>query len=184
MPGLPRIFNPTPVVVPGQPEQVIPAIPDQVYPDSFLIGLGVSEFNPETQTQSLTVRFRPYNYDTHSLYPDSSKDTTLFIENIWLEAAKSPVFAQIMGGIIQVASLEYQEWMLKQQISVASDPTELAILETKLQGVEAALGKIQPPAPPPPPYFDGPVNVPTFNFKEKNAKNGVVFKNGSWNIIK
>ena len=181
---LPVIFNPTPIVVPGIPEQVIPAVPSQIYPNSFLISLEVSVYDPEHQQQSLTVTFRPYNYAQHLLYPDDSKDQHLFIENIWLEAGRSPIFAEVMGGIIQVASLEFEEWILKQQIAITTDPTALAQLNAALNAVENALG-VQPA---PPPYDLTVHNVPAFDFKAAKQAgkkvDGVVFRNGSWEIMK
>ena len=178
---LPKIFNPTPIVVPGQPEQIIPAVPTQTYPDSFLISMELSPFTDGVQ--SLTVKFRPFNYAQGSIYPDDTKDSYLFIDNVWVEAARAPVFAQIMGGIVQVASMEYQEWAIKTAITNTTDPTALAQLEVELAEIQNALG-MNVPTPPGPYDNEAPINVPTFDFKAKNAKNGVVFKNGSWEIIK
>ena len=175
--GLPRIFNPSPVVIPGIPEQVIPATPDELYPDSYIMKMEVSPPDSVDGHQSLTVTFRPYNYDTHKIYPNTDKDMSILINNIWTESMRSPVFAQIMGGIIVVASAELQMFVLNHLISITTNPVELAALKAELVAVKEAMGiNVEP-------YNLENMKIPKFDFKN-TGKKGVIFRNGSWETVK
>ena len=181
MSGLPPIYNPNPTVIPGEPEKVIPAKPDQKYPDSFLISLQVQPLSIKGE-QSLMCKFRPYDHSHHAIYPNGDKDTTLYMEDIWKKAATSQVFAQTMGRMIVVASLLYQEFALQQMISITQDPKKLTELQQQLLEVQIALGITSPE--PYPHGLKAGEHIPVFDFattKNKGEKlKGVIYRNGDW----
>ena len=130
--SLPVIFNPTPVTV--------PATSAVTFNDSFLVGLTLGQPNKDG-VQGLNVRFRPYDHVSGAIYKGMDKDIILPVANIWVEAQRSTLFAQVMGGIIQVASLELQEKDLIKK--VAADPSN-AGLQSSLAAVQTALGVSAP----------------------------------------
>lgn len=127
---LPKIDNPAPVV--------IPPVEAKTYDAAHIVGLTLDEPVGDGR-QQLRVMFRPYNYDTGELYPNRSQDQPLVIWDVWAEAARNPLFAQAMGGIVQVGALLLKERHLVHAIPEATEESRPA-LEAELSAVRLAMG--------------------------------------------
>jgi hypothetical protein len=117
---LPQIVNPNPVVI-----EAVPAVEEYAYNESYVVGLSLTT---ESQlAQRLEVTLRPYNYADQRLFEGSSADTTFIVSDIWAEAARSPLFAQVMGGICQVTSLLMREkYLASLEVRTPEQEAELA----------------------------------------------------------
>lgn len=130
---LPQIFNPAPLVVAAVDVQTIPAQPEKTYPDSFLLSMNM-------HYPRMVCTFRPYNYATGDVYPKDDKDFVLQIQNVGAEAARSTLFAQVMGGIVVTGDLQIREKTLLSKIEGETDPDAKAALEVTLAAVRTSLG--------------------------------------------
>jgi hypothetical protein len=128
MAELPQIVSPTPVTVPAV------SIPEKTYPDLYLMNLQVTT-TPQMDTKAI-AHLRPYNYTTKELQPQCRLQQFV-IPNIWAEAVRVPLLAQVMGGIISVISGLIQEKDLVAKL--AEDPTNETLLG-QLAAVRTALG--------------------------------------------
>ena len=85
---------------------------------------------------------------------------------------------EVMGGIILVASAEYQMYTLKHLIAITTDPVQLATFKAELAAVEAGMGIM------PGPYDSITKKAEMFDFKKEAAKKGVIFRNGFWEVVR
>lgn len=135
MSDLPQIVSSTPVVV--------PAVAEKTYPDLYITGLNLQTGETPTD-QSLIVGLSAYNYTTKELAPRASigliSTVTFIVPNIWVEAARVPLFAQVMGGIVTVVNLMKSERDISAKIAASKDVDEIAALTVELQGVQQQLG--------------------------------------------
>lgn len=100
MADLPLIPNPSPVTT--------PAIPEVEYNESYIVKFSLSTTDAAGFVQPIRVTFRPYAYSSKTLYPDDSRDVTHTFDNVWMLAYQHPLAAQVIGGLVQVFSLELQ----------------------------------------------------------------------------
>jgi hypothetical protein len=135
MSDLPRIISDEPVVVPA-----IPAVDVQNYPDLYLTELNLSTGNSATE-QTISVGFRPYNYDTKQLAQNPMNPMMPFPMypqknihpiNVWEEAARSTLFAQAMGAVVYYTTLKYQEETLLAQEQTEEVVVQLAAVRTQM----------------------------------------------------
>ena len=133
--ALPPIVLPEPVV--------IPAVPEKRYDEAYIVNLWLDTLDPTGVAQPLTITLRPYNQDTAEVFPDGSRDVQHKIDNVWQEAARVPLFAQVMGGIVTVTSLLVQERSLQTRLAaLAEDEPGRADVAGALAAVQAALGMV------------------------------------------
>jgi len=115
--------------------EIIPATAEASYPDMFITTMNIMRL-PDGR-QQIFAHLHNYNKETGELSPNSNMGYEVKIEDIWAEAVRCPMFAQMMGGIVTITSLLYQEQWLKRQIEITEDPTAL---EAQLAEVEDQLG--------------------------------------------
>jgi len=132
MADLPKIESLSPVVTPAI------TIEEKTYPDRFMMALNV-ETNPQDMNCRAVVRLLPYNYTTKELLLQEGVMKRFIIEDLWTEAARVPLLAQMMGGIIQVVDLLVKEKDLTEAIAVATGEAKTT-LEGQLTTVQTALG--------------------------------------------
>jgi hypothetical protein len=114
-----------------------PAVAERVFPDRFIAALNVSL--QSDGKQPCTVALQAYNYETKDMSEDPATVEYFNIPNIWTEAERSPVFAQILGSLVQVIFLSYRERLLRSAIGgmVAGPERDITIVE--LQSVQSQL---------------------------------------------
>lgn len=135
MPELPVINSPSPTI--------IPATQEKQYNESYIVGLNLYTGQNPTD-QSLVVTLMNYNYDTKEL--DPSMQTHQFkVDSVWAEAARSSLFATVMGGIIQVVALEIQEKTLLSKIEeiMQAYPEPSPEIQTQLDTLNSQLTQVQ-----------------------------------------
>lgn len=124
MAEFPSITNPNPISKPAEE-----------FPNLYVVRLKQETRDRLGWNQPLTAWLRPYNAATKVLYDRLDKDIELPIGNIWIEAQRSTLFAQVMGGIATYAALKIQETMLTDQL------VELSTLDTNLANAQAELAQ-------------------------------------------
>jgi len=129
--SLPQITNPNPITIPASTEKS--------FPSAYIVGLHLITLDASGTKQQLCVAFRPYNPTTQELAPNQAHDFSLNVNDIWPEAARVPLLAQVMGAIVNVASLLVQERDLAAKLSRAGD-TEKPALEQQLASVRTEMG--------------------------------------------
>ena len=125
MSDLPLIPNPNPVT--------IPAVEAVAYSESYIVKFVMGTTDTGGNVQPIKVSFRPYNYASKLLYPDDSLDICETFPNAWELAQSHPLAAQVIGGLVQVFSLELQ---LRQQDKAIS------VIQGQLDGANARLADI------------------------------------------
>lgn len=133
--------------IPSDKTVVKPATVEKIYTDKFIVGLSVVV--QSDGTQPCTVVFQAYNFDTKELSDDPSTVEQFRIDNIWTEAARSPVFAQVLGGLVQVIFLKYQEDTLHKLISGMVEGADRDNAIAAFQLVQEQLQVPQSEIPPP-----------------------------------
>ena len=127
MPELPPIASPTgTVIVPAV------AIPEQTFPDLYLVNLRVHT-DQDTMQCEAEARLQPYNYSAKQIMKDGPAQT-FKIEDVWTEATRVPLLAQVVGGMTQVIALLVQEKTLVGAEAAGQD------VAAELAAVRAALG--------------------------------------------
>lgn len=134
--GLPPIYAPETVMFPGM------ILEEKTYPQSFLAHLLVTEPNKDS-VQRLLVSYRPYNYSTGDIYPDRTKDKTLLVEDLELEAKRVPLLGQAMYYVVLSASLLLQEKTLIEQINALPDGPDKEAKQAELTQIRTNLGITQ-----------------------------------------
>ncbi len=132
---LPRITAPQPT------EQ--PPVPAKTYPELYLSQMVLrTQVNGDNTVrgQSLSLLFRNYNYDLAELDPDESHKDAVVIPDIYVEAARSALVAQVMGLLARGCHLLLRERTLLEAIASAADPAVKAALEAELATVRQDLG--------------------------------------------
>lgn len=127
---LPQITNPNPITIPAGEEKS--------FPDAYIVDLHLSTLDPAGTKQRLHIIFRPYNQTTKELVQNRSNDFSLDIKDIWSEAVRVPLLAQVMGTIVNVADLLVKERDLVKKVSEAGD-ADRAALEQQLASIRAEL---------------------------------------------
>ena len=122
---------------------VIPAVPERRYDEAYIVNLWLDTLDAAGSAQPLTITLRPYNQDTAELFQDGSRDVQHAIGNVWAEAARVPLFAQVMGGIVTVTSLLVQERSLAAKLAgMADDDPGRAAVAGELAAVHSAMGMV------------------------------------------
>jgi hypothetical protein len=137
--------------IPAKNAVVIEPVEAQSYPDKYITGLGIQRMS--NGKQPCAVSLHAYNFDTKELSPDPTHFDRLEIRDIWEEAARSTLFANVMGGLIQVVFLMYQENILRDEITwmVEGEDRDAKIVE--FHAIQTQLG-IDPLEEPPEPYTE------------------------------
>lgn len=120
---------------------VIPAVAEKVYPDKYIVALGISR--EPSGKQPCEVLLQAYNYDTKELCESPDAVERFQLSDIWSEAARSTVFAQVMGGLVNVVMLMYQERAAREKVYSLPAGKERDEAITQLHQMQEALG-IQP----------------------------------------
>jgi hypothetical protein len=128
---LPQITNPNPVLIPAGQEKS--------FPDAFIVDLHLITLDPSGAKQRLRVMFRPYNQTTGELIQTRAHDFSLDVNDLWSEAARAPLLAQVIGAIVNIANLLVQERDLLEKIAQAGE-SERPALEQQLASVRTAMG--------------------------------------------
>lgn len=123
---LPRIPSNNPIIV--------PASEAKEFTDLYITYLRLIKAG---NNHRLDVTLHPYNYDTNEF--GDGANTNFNIPDVFTEAARVPLLATVMGGIIQVTSLLIQEKDLVKQIASASDEDKPALQES-LTAIRTAMG--------------------------------------------
>ena len=138
MSDLPRIPSPEPIIIPGQP--AVPEVPEQQFNDLYIIGLNL--MSQAATQQRLVISFCPYDY-TSKTFPTTWNDPKTqvreVIQNVWVEAARNPSFAQAMGAVLQASTLIVQERALIEQIAQAIEADKPA-LQVQLDALHVTMG--------------------------------------------
>ena len=146
-------------VIPAAAPVVVPAQPAVTYSQSALATFSVT-LNPTDTTlnnQQLNATFVPYTGPNGTIAPlisTGAQAPEQFIpKNVWAEAQRSTLFAQIMGGVVQYAQLAIQEQRLNAQIAslqsliasnaAASPPIDNTANNVVLATAQAGLVQIQ-----------------------------------------
>jgi hypothetical protein len=141
MPNLPRI--------PANKPVVIEPVEAKSYPDKYITGLGIRRL--PSGKQPCVVDLHAYDFDTKELSPDDTHFDRLEIRDIWEEAARSTLFANVMGGLIQVVFLMYQEQTLRGEIMWMGEGPERDAKIVEFHAIQTQLG-VDPLEEPPEPY--------------------------------
>jgi hypothetical protein len=119
----------------------IPAKPEREYRHLWITGLQTL-MRPDMQ-QSARVSFQNYNYLTKELSPRADA-FTLVIGDLFEEADRVPLLAQVLSDVTTCMGLLYHERELIKLIKIArseNKPTD--ILEQKLSVVRQRLGIVE-----------------------------------------
>lgn len=128
MADLPQIQSLTPVTIPAV------STPEKTYPDLFLSTLRVITDQESMQTWAM-AKLNPYNYTTKELMPNDVGCKEFRIEDVYAEAARVPLLATVMGGLLTVIDLLVKEKELEAAISAGATD-----LEDQLAAVKNGLG--------------------------------------------
>lgn len=123
MPELPAINLPAPVV--------IAPVAEKTYPHGYIVGMSLTTRDAIGADQGMTITLRPYSQATAELYPNAFNDQSLDVASIWNEAARSGLFAQVLGGIVTVANLMLAERATMAAIAAPVDPENPAATDDK-----------------------------------------------------
>lgn len=124
---LPRIEAITPVILPPTDQKE--------YPDLFISHLKIIRLSGTLM--KLNIDLSPYNWELAEFGPGNGVNFS--IKDVFAEAARVPLFAQVMGGIVQLSGLLLKEKDLVSKIAAASEENKPA-LQTELDAVRTALG--------------------------------------------
>jgi hypothetical protein len=96
--------------------------------------------DPNSMHTGAMARLLPYNYSTKEILKDG-KPTEFGIPDVYAEADRVPLLAQVVGGIVTVLGLLIQEKTLKEQIAAGTSAgIDVTALTASLASVETALG--------------------------------------------
>ncbi|MFZ5832449.1 MAG: hypothetical protein ACOY3P_20370 [Planctomycetota bacterium] len=123
---LPQIVNPRPLQITAS------------YDSLMMVALDMS--TTSDSRLAVNVRFRPYDYTNGVLYPSTDRDILVSVHDAWTEAVRSPLFAQVMGGIVQVGNLLVQERDLLRRIGAEADTTAKQTLIDQLHALRDSVG--------------------------------------------
>lgn len=136
---LPRITSPKPLIIPAREEKV--------YPDAFMTTLLIKA--SPTEPWSAQVGLHNFNYDTGEFAP-SSNIVPVTIPSLQYEASRSPMVAQVLGGVITVVALllderrgladldSYTKALTAANLLDDSDPTKAQKIADAQSGIDAA----------------------------------------------
>lgn len=124
---LPRIEAITPVILPPTDQKE--------YPDLFIRKWLMMRLSGTLM--KLDIDLSPYNWDLAEFGPGNGVNFS--IKDVFAEAARVPLFAQVMGGIVQLSGLLLKEKDLVSKIAAASEENKPA-LQAELDAVRTALG--------------------------------------------
>jgi len=107
--------------IPGAQTFIVPATAAQTFPDSALVSLRVETPQGATDLlgQTATIAFSPYSQATGKLPPVAMVPEQLPPKNIWAEVERSTLFASVLVGVVQYATLALLEWRLENAIAAA-----------------------------------------------------------------
>lgn len=126
---LDRIQSATPEIRPPQPEKVFP----DLYITNFAFGFdGLGR-------QPVSVEYRPYNYDTKEISDNRDAFVHFHIANLWEEAARCGMVADVAGRLTVLLSLMYQEYVLRAKLA-GPDYEGRAVDVEALRQAQTALG--------------------------------------------
>jgi hypothetical protein len=129
MADLPSIPNPNPIT--------IPAVDAVAYDSLYIVAFDLGIEGTDGATQPICVTFRPYSYTAKKLYPDNTRDVVRTYPNAWLLAAQHPLAAQVIGGLVQLLTLEFQLGNIEATVTAAQVLVDTA--NARLAQIVAAL---------------------------------------------
>src|SRR3972149_11490083 len=109
---LPQIINPNLITMPASEEKL--------FSSAYIVGMQLITSDVSGTKQRLRVTFRPYNQGTNELYQGRDGDFSLDINDLWTEAARVPLLAQVIANIVNITNLLVQERDLIVKLSQAS----------------------------------------------------------------
>ena len=114
------------------------AVEAKVFPDKYIVGFNVQR--TLNGRQPCRVDLQAYNFDTKEISDDTDTIESFQITDIWEEAGRSQMFAQVMGGLIQTVFLMYQERELRQQITYMVEGADRDAAIAQFQAIQIQLG--------------------------------------------
>lgn len=116
-----------------------PAVAAVTYPHWFINQFTITPLAPDG-TQRCMVEFRAYNHDTKQMSTLPGDSRVLAKPDIYAEAQRCPLLAQVMGGLITAFDLLQQESTLLVKIAAAAEGADTTALQSQLAVVRSALG--------------------------------------------
>jgi hypothetical protein len=135
--------------IPAKDPVVKDPVAAKTYSDKYIVALGIQR--DKNGKQPCMVALQAYDYDAKELSPDPEDLERFRIADVWEESARSTLFANVMGGLIQVVFLMYQERNLREQLSLMEDGPERDAAIIQFHDIQTQLG-VSPLEDPPPPY--------------------------------
>lgn len=93
--------------IPGAEIITVPPQPEKTFPDGFMRHMIINCPSP-TSAWNAVISISPFNYDTGEMCDTT---TSFKVQDLKLEATRSPIVAQVVGGVLTVVGLIVAEQM-------------------------------------------------------------------------
>jgi len=126
---------PLPPITNIEPE-VVPAVDARNYDALYMTGLFSRLLN--TGIQNMRIHFRPYDSAANEVKPEG--DIIVEIEDVFVQAAACPAFAEAMAAVTLVGNLLAQQKQLSNKIEALEDGEEKTALQEQLDTLNTQIG--------------------------------------------